>query len=334
MFVFFNYYFFSLYTEDEAEQVISPLYGNVCFASSYYRLCFTQGSCMFQFIHRRRGRTGYLPSLRQCLFCQLILQTLFHPGFLYVSVYTQKKRQNKLSPLSTAMFVLPAHYRLCFTLDSCMFQFIHRRRGRTGYLPSLQQCLFCQLILQTLFHPGFLYDSVYTQKTRQNRLSPLSTAMFVLPAHITDFVSPWVPVCFSLYTKDEAKQVISPLYDNVCFASSLLTLFHSGLLYVSVYTQKTMQNRLSPLSAAMFVLPAHITDFVSPWVPVCSVYTQKTRQNKLSPLSTAVFVLPAYYRLCFTLGSCMFQFIHRRRGRTGYLPSLWQCLFCQLILQT
>lgn len=34
----------SLYTEDEAEQVISPLYGNVCFASSYYRLCFTLGS--------------------------------------------------------------------------------------------------------------------------------------------------------------------------------------------------------------------------------------------------------------------------------------------------
>ena len=253
---------------------------------------------MFQFIHRRRGRTCYLPSLRQCLFSQLILQTLFHPGFLYVSVYTQKTRQNKLSPLSNAMFVLPAHYRLCFTLGSCMFQFIHRRWSRTGYLASLRQCLFCQLILQTLFHSGLLYVSVYTQKTEQNRLSCLSTAMFVLPAHFTDFVSFWVPVCFSLYTEDG-------------------------------------QNRLSPLSTAMFVLPAHITDFVSPWVPVCfSLYTEDKAEQVISPLYGNVCFTSSYYRLCFTLGSCMFQLIHRRQGRTGYLPSLRQCLFCQLILQT
>lgn len=35
--------FFSLYTEEEGQQV-SPLIGNVCFASAYYRVCFTLGS--------------------------------------------------------------------------------------------------------------------------------------------------------------------------------------------------------------------------------------------------------------------------------------------------
>ncbi|XP_060572589.1 116 kDa U5 small nuclear ribonucleoprotein component-like [Ruditapes philippinarum] len=34
----------SLYTEEEGGQQVSPLIGNVCFASSYYRLCFTLGS--------------------------------------------------------------------------------------------------------------------------------------------------------------------------------------------------------------------------------------------------------------------------------------------------
>lgn len=34
----------SLYTEEEGGQMVSPLIGNVCFASSYYRLCFTLGS--------------------------------------------------------------------------------------------------------------------------------------------------------------------------------------------------------------------------------------------------------------------------------------------------
>lgn len=31
----------SLYAEDDANQLVSPLLGNVCFASSYYRFCFT-----------------------------------------------------------------------------------------------------------------------------------------------------------------------------------------------------------------------------------------------------------------------------------------------------
>ena len=33
----------SLYTEEDNQQV-SPLLGNVCFASAYYRVCFTLGS--------------------------------------------------------------------------------------------------------------------------------------------------------------------------------------------------------------------------------------------------------------------------------------------------
>lgn len=34
----------SVYSEDETEVTVSPLLGNVCFASSYYRFCFTLGS--------------------------------------------------------------------------------------------------------------------------------------------------------------------------------------------------------------------------------------------------------------------------------------------------
>ncbi|KAL3831330.1 hypothetical protein ACJMK2_023095 [Sinanodonta woodiana] len=34
----------SLYTEEDTNQYISPLLGNVCFASSFYRFCFTLGS--------------------------------------------------------------------------------------------------------------------------------------------------------------------------------------------------------------------------------------------------------------------------------------------------
>ncbi|XP_060078669.1 116 kDa U5 small nuclear ribonucleoprotein component-like [Ylistrum balloti] len=34
----------SVYAEDEANKTVSPLLGNVCFASSYYRFCFTLGS--------------------------------------------------------------------------------------------------------------------------------------------------------------------------------------------------------------------------------------------------------------------------------------------------
>lgn len=31
----------SMYAEDETSQTVSPVLGNVCFASSYYRFCFT-----------------------------------------------------------------------------------------------------------------------------------------------------------------------------------------------------------------------------------------------------------------------------------------------------
>lgn len=34
----------SVYSEDETGVTVSPLLGNVCFASSYYRFCFTLGS--------------------------------------------------------------------------------------------------------------------------------------------------------------------------------------------------------------------------------------------------------------------------------------------------
>lgn len=34
----------SVYSEEESGTMVSPLLGNVCFASSYYRFCFTLGS--------------------------------------------------------------------------------------------------------------------------------------------------------------------------------------------------------------------------------------------------------------------------------------------------
>lgn len=39
--ILFIYFFYSLYADEENPHIVSPLLGNVCFASSQYAVCFT-----------------------------------------------------------------------------------------------------------------------------------------------------------------------------------------------------------------------------------------------------------------------------------------------------